>query len=54
MLFDAVGLLGVNIEDVSLEHSPGQPVGLATVFVIPASVDTLAQGLEDSGWVVYR
>ena len=53
-LFDAVGLLGVNIEDVSLEHSPGQPVGLATVFVIPASVDTLAQGLEDSGWVVYR
>ncbi len=53
-LFQAVGELGVNIEDLLLEHSPGQPVGLATLYVAPASAQTLFSGLQASGWVVYR
>lgn len=53
-LFDVVGDLGVSIEDLALEHSPGQPVGLATLSVLPSAADALMDGLESEGWVVHR
>jgi len=53
-LFDVVGGLGVSIEDLALEHSPGQPVGLATLSVVPAASAELMDGLEAGGWVVHR
>lgn len=53
-LFDVVGDLGVSIEDLALEHSPGQPVGLATLSVLPSTADALMDGLETEGWVVHR
>ena len=53
-LFNAVGELRVNIEDLTLEHSPGQPVGLATLFVSPPDADALSKGLEQAGWIVHR
>ena len=34
-LFQAAGEAGVNIEDVSIEHSPGLPVGVAELWVRP-------------------
>jgi prephenate dehydrogenase len=53
-LFNAVGELQVNIEDLTLEHSPGQPVGLATLFVAPHDADVLAEGLNRAEWIVHQ
>lgn len=54
-LFGEVGEIGVNIEDLTIEHSPRQRVGLATLAVVPAVVSTLEEALEQRGWrVVYR
>jgi prephenate dehydrogenase len=53
-LFSEVGEIGVNIEDVSLEHSPRQTVGMATLAVWPSAVRPLEEALEQRGWrVVY-
>jgi prephenate dehydrogenase len=51
-LFAAVGAAGVNIEDVRIEHSPGQAVGLVTLQVAPQSADELAARLSERGWTV--
>ena len=53
-LFDAAGAVGVNIEDVRIEHSPGLPVGVAELSVRPAEADTLLDALEAGGWPVRR
>jgi prephenate dehydrogenase len=53
-LFAAAGAAGVNIEDVRIEHSPGQPVGLTTLQVAPDSADVLVQRLTERGWDVQR
>lgn len=44
--------IDVNIEDLTIEHSPRQPVGLTTIWVLPSRADQLATALEDRGWVV--
>ncbi|MBS2964682.1 prephenate dehydrogenase [Actinocrinis puniceicyclus] len=51
-LFAAVGAAGVNIEDVRIEHSPGQQAGLVTLQVAPDSADRLAERLGERGWTV--
>ena len=51
-LFAAVGAAGVNIEDVSIEHSPGQAVGLVALQVAPESAGPLAERLTERGWTV--
>jgi len=51
-LFAAVGAAGVNIEDVRIEHSPGQPVGLVTLQVAPESAEPLTARLTERGWTV--
>lgn len=51
-LMTDVAACGVNIEDLTIEHSPRQPVGLTTIWVLPASADRLAASLEDNGWAV--
>jgi prephenate dehydrogenase len=52
-LFAASGAAGVNIEDVSIEHSPGQPVGLVELYVQPAVAAGLTRSLTDAGWSVH-
>ena len=52
-LFVAAGEAGVNVEDVSIEHSPGHPVGLVELMVRPGSADKLAEALGASGWVLH-
>jgi prephenate dehydrogenase len=47
-----VAACGVNIEDLTIEHSPRQPVGLTTIWVLPTSAEPLTRSLEDSGWAV--
>jgi prephenate dehydrogenase len=54
-LFGEVGEVGVNIEDLTLEHSPRQRVGMATLAVVPSAARMLEEALELRGWrVVYR
>ncbi len=49
-LFSDLGVLGVNVEDLRLEHSPGAAFGLAEISVEPASVADATAGLEERGW----
>lgn len=49
-LFTELGDVGVNIEDLVLEHSAGQPVGLARIMIEPAMVDEAETELEARGW----
>ncbi len=53
-LFQAAGAAGVNIEDVSIEHSPGLPVGIAELWVRPDEVSRLSGVLAAGGWPVRR
>jgi prephenate dehydrogenase len=49
-LFQAAGAAGVNIEDLSIEHSPGLPVGVAELWVRPEAGQALAAALTAGGW----
>lgn len=49
-LFGDLGELGVNIEDFRMEHSPGAPIGLAELSVIPQAVAGTVEGLQNRGW----
>ncbi|GAA2256037.1 MULTISPECIES: prephenate dehydrogenase [Kitasatospora] len=51
-LFGEVGALGVNIEDVAIEHSSGQQVGFVQLSVAPAAVRRLIGALREQGWSV--
>ena len=53
-LLTEIGELGVNIEDLRLEHSPGAQFGLAEIAVLPEAAHALVDGargarLEDRG-----
>lgn len=49
-LLNEVGEIGVNIEDLRLEHSPAAQVGLAELSVVPDVADALRANLENRGW----
>jgi len=49
-LFNEVGEIGVNIEELKLEHSPSAPVGLVELYVLPSSESKLVSDLESRGW----
>ncbi|BDZ66142.1 prephenate dehydrogenase [Agromyces mangrovi Wang et al. 2018] len=49
-LFQDVGDIGVNIEDFRMEHSPGAPMGLAELGVVPEAVESLIEDLSQRGW----
>lgn len=49
-LFGELGELGVNVEDLRLEHSPGAQFGLAEISVVPAIAGPAVTGLEARGW----
>ncbi|GAA1464231.1 prephenate dehydrogenase [Nocardiopsis exhalans] len=52
-LFAAAATAGVNIEDVRIEHTPGLPLGVAELYLLPEAVDTLAEALSADGWSVH-
>ena len=52
LLVDA-GNAGINVEDVRIEHSPGQAVGLVELSVGPAVAARLVEALTGLGWVVH-
>ncbi|GAA2847615.1 prephenate dehydrogenase [Streptosporangium fragile] len=49
-LFQVADEVGVNIEDVRLEHAPGLPLGAADLSVQPEAVETLSEALRTRGW----
>lgn len=53
-LLQEIGQLGVNLEDLRLEHSPGQPVGMAEIAVDPSEYEQLIADLTEAGWKVVR
>jgi len=52
-LVNDVGAAGVNIEDLHIEHSPGQAVGLVELAVTPEAETQVTQALTALGWVVH-
>jgi prephenate dehydrogenase len=53
-LFGDAGEIGVNIEDVHIDHDPGRPVGLTELVVERASAEMLLAALESRGWTTHR
>lgn len=51
-LFNEVGEIGVNIEELKLEHSPSAPVGLVELYVLPSVEGKLIADLESLGWKI--
>ncbi|GAA2800998.1 prephenate dehydrogenase [Kitasatospora sp. CM 4170] len=51
-LFTAVGEIGVNIEDVRIEHSMDRPRGLVELLVQQRSAPALSRLLDAGGWTV--
>ena len=51
-LFTEMGEIGVNLEDLRLEHSPGAQVGLAEISVLPEVRQGLITELESRGWKI--
>ena len=51
-LFADAGRAGVNVEDVRIEHSPGQPVGTVELDVRPGADVALTAALRAAGWSV--
>lgn len=49
-LLTEIGELGINMEDLRLEHSPGAPVGFAEVSVLPDVEQRLVDELSVRGW----
>src|SRR4051794_4554985 len=53
LLADA-GEIGVNIEDLRIDHDPGREYGLVELSVAADSVDHLLVSLGDRGWTAHR
>ena len=51
-LIGTIGEVGINIEDLRIEHSPGRLTGVAEVSVLPAERDRLVAELRERGWSV--
>ena len=49
-LLTFVGEIGVNLEDLNLEHSPGAAIGLVELEVLPSNADKLIEALSQNGW----
>ena len=53
-LFADVGEIGVNVEDVRIDHDPGRPVGQVELTVAADRAEHLSGSLADRGWSVHR
>lgn len=51
-LLSDVAAVGVNIEDIDIEHSPRQPVGLTTLHVFPGHAPALTRALAEREWEI--
>lgn len=51
-LLSAVADQRVNLEDLRVDHAPGQPLGVASLVVAPERQERLAGALRAAGWAV--
>lgn len=49
-LLTEVGQIGINLEELKLEHSPSAQIGLVELYVTPQSEGSLISQLQDRGW----
>lgn len=49
-LLTTIGELGINLEDLRLEHSPRAQIGIVEVSVVPEHEQRLVEELEGRGW----
>ena len=49
-LLTEVGEIGVNLEELKLEHSPSSAIGLAELYVLPNAEQKLIEDLQTRGW----
>lgn len=49
-LLTELGALGINMEDLRLEHSPGAQIGFAEIAVLPEVAERALEGLAERGW----
>lgn len=49
-LLTFIGEKGINLEDIQLEHSPGAPIGLVELQVLPQLEADLISQLTENGW----
>jgi prephenate dehydrogenase len=52
-LFAAADRAGVNVEDVTIEHAAGHPVGVVELLVRPELAVRLTDALRAAGWSVH-
>lgn len=53
-LFADASDIGVNIEDLRIDHDPGREYGLVELSVAAESADHLRDSLADRGWTAHR
>ncbi len=53
-LFADVGEIGVNIEDLYIDHDPGRPFGLVELVVRDTTAESLRRSLESREWLTHR
>lgn len=51
-LLTEIGEVGINLEDLTLEHATGAAVGLPELFVLPSSEKKLVTELSARGWKI--
>jgi prephenate dehydrogenase len=53
-LFADIGEIGVNVEDLHIDHDPGRPAGLVELIVEAAAAERLRAALEARNWTAHR
>jgi prephenate dehydrogenase len=53
-LFADVGEIGVNVEDLRIDHDPGRPAGLVELQVEVGATESLRAALEARNWTTHR
>lgn len=53
-IFDACALVGANVEDLSIEHTPGQESGLVTLALSKGDAVRVFEQLSSEGWKVHQ
>lgn len=53
-LLSDIGEIGVNIEDLRIEHDPARPVGLVELTIATTAIGGLADALFERGWTTHR
>ena len=52
-IIESCAQIQVNIEDLQIEHTPGQETGLITLSFAPQDGQKVMSHLQDQGWKVH-